>query len=177
MASKSHKNDYKLMLSIVGLIAILFVFYVGLRAYMPSSQPQDQVADTISEVKLEFIPQTVYAQCNVYDISCSVSFQVKNVGNKVAYFSPGDLDYTKNQVNGAGIGIATDGNQVAYLKPNEISKTLRVEIYTSVTGSGITTPVGTRTIKIPFQIYNSGSQRIGASDYYLPVQLTVIENG
>lgn len=175
MVAKTHEpNPYKLIALVIGVLVVTFILGIFGPGYLLNLQPQDQVADNIYDVKLEFIPQTVYAQCKVRDTFCSVSFQVKNVGTKTVLLSPGDFGYTTDTVNGEGIGIASN-NQNVYLKPNEISKTLRVEIYTSM-ADGITTPVGTRTIKIPFQIYNSSSWRIGASDYYLPLQLTVVED-
>lgn len=199
MSGKTHKKyDYKLICLAVCVVVVIIGFTLfwqrGLANPQPqefvqspfaSPSPQDEMANSIYDVKIEFIPQTASITCEACDWykPCLVSFQIKNIGNKIVRLAVGDFGdnihgvsgpngttYPTGGANGDNIIVAENGNQgaEAYLKPGETSTTLQAVI--ELNGN---VPAGNRVIKIPLLLYGA-TKYIGESQYYFLVQTNVV---
>jgi len=158
------------------VILLLVLGLVTFGCVTSTEQPiEEEWAESTSDVKLEFIPQDIETTCSAsaLESKCTISFQVKNVGSKKIRVLGGDFEDTRANQN---FVILSTGSSTT-LNPGEISQTLMVNIMGQNEDEQPTASKqpGIYNVKIPFQVYAPSGHRIGESDYYLIVKLTVEE--
>ncbi len=124
---------------------------------------QVSYANSVGDVKVEFIPPTISSRCNAGH-ACIVSFQIKNVGTKRIYVGAGDFSEDTNLDK--EIIILSSGSSSANLAPEEVSPTMNVNAF-----GNLNLDEGDYNIKIPLQVYDQLGHRIGESKYYLTGQI------
>jgi len=116
--------------------------------------------NNINEVKVEFVPNYIEGiNCDAGE-SCNINFQIKNIGDKRIYVTPGTFE------DGADfsriIYLSVGGSNSAHLAPGETSQTLTINAF-----GNANLDQGDYQIKIPLQIYDESGKRVGESNYYL----------